>query len=151
VAGLNHALDPELIFEGQTILLPAGALSARDREILSGIGPGTHRLYPVRRGDTPRSILEPRKVTVAEAVALNPEAEKSLSDADAPLEEGLVLKLPAGRYTVREREMLIGASGAPAAFFSPERGPVALSGLVGAALGAVAAYLYLSRTLGDQD
>lgn len=37
--------------EGQTLLLPAGKLSARDKEILAGIGPWTYRTYPVRAGE----------------------------------------------------------------------------------------------------
>lgn len=42
----------EALVEGQTLLLPAGKLSARDKEILAGIGPWTYRTYPVRAGET---------------------------------------------------------------------------------------------------
>jgi hypothetical protein len=51
-----RSLNPELsvgkatsatdVADGATILLPAGKLSGRDREILAGIG-GGYRLYPV--------------------------------------------------------------------------------------------------------
>ena len=33
---LNHGIDPAKVEEKQTILLPAGKLSSRDKEILSG-------------------------------------------------------------------------------------------------------------------
>ena len=33
---LNHGIDPAKVEEAQTILLPAGRLSSRDREILQG-------------------------------------------------------------------------------------------------------------------
>ena len=36
---LNHGIDPAKVEESQTILLPAGRLSARDREILQGALP----------------------------------------------------------------------------------------------------------------
>ena len=38
--------------EGQTLVLPAHKLSARDKEILAGIGPWSYRTYPVRAGET---------------------------------------------------------------------------------------------------
>ncbi len=38
--------------EGQTLILPAHKLSARDKEILAGIGPWSYRTYPVRAGET---------------------------------------------------------------------------------------------------
>ena len=37
---MNHDVKPDALEEGQTIILPAGKLSVRDREILAGIGPG---------------------------------------------------------------------------------------------------------------
>ena len=36
---LNHGIDPAKVEEKQTILLPAGKLSSRDKEILSGAPP----------------------------------------------------------------------------------------------------------------
>lgn len=51
--------------EGQTLLLPAGKLSARDKEILAGIGPWTYRTYPVRAGEN---------ITVSPRLAFNPNA-----------------------------------------------------------------------------
>lgn len=44
--------SPDALTEGQTLLLPSGRLSARDKEILEGIGPWTYRTYPVRAGET---------------------------------------------------------------------------------------------------
>ena len=61
VLALNHGLDPEYILEGQTILLPAGALSSRDKEILSGIGPRSYRTYPVRAGEVSQSPMRARR------------------------------------------------------------------------------------------
>lgn len=34
---LNHGMDPKNIQEKQTILIPAGKLSSRDKEILAGM------------------------------------------------------------------------------------------------------------------
>jgi hypothetical protein len=39
-------VKPDAVAAGQTILLPAGTLSSRDREILEGIG-AVYRIYPV--------------------------------------------------------------------------------------------------------
>ena len=36
IVALNHGLDPDNIQEKQTILIPAGKLSSRDKEILAG-------------------------------------------------------------------------------------------------------------------
>jgi len=72
VVALNHGLDPEYILEGQTILLPAGSLSSRDKEILGGIGPRSYRTYPVRAGETIEAITKPRKISMEEVEALNP-------------------------------------------------------------------------------
>jgi hypothetical protein len=44
---LNHGIDPAKVEESQTILLPAGRLSARDREILQG-APRPRAPAPVR-------------------------------------------------------------------------------------------------------
>lgn len=52
VLKLNHSTSPDALVEGQTLLLPTGKLSARDKEILEGIGPWTYRTYPVRAGET---------------------------------------------------------------------------------------------------
>ena len=48
---VRRATLTEALVEGQTLLLPAGALSTRDKEILAGIGPWTYRTYPVRAGE----------------------------------------------------------------------------------------------------
>lgn len=36
IIALNHGIDPKKLEEKQTILIPAGKLSARDKEILAG-------------------------------------------------------------------------------------------------------------------
>lgn len=68
---LNHDVKPEDLTEGQTIVLPAGKLSARDKEILQGIGPGTYRTYPVRAGETIEDIISKRSISRREADQLN--------------------------------------------------------------------------------
>ena len=72
LVALNHDINPDSLVEGQTILLPGGKLSARDREILAGIGPATYRTYPVREGETIQDVIEKRDITRAEMEALNP-------------------------------------------------------------------------------
>lgn len=72
LVALNHDMNPDSLVEGQTILLPGGKLSARDREILAGIGPATYRTYPVREGEVLQDIMEKRNITRAEMEALNP-------------------------------------------------------------------------------
>ena len=69
---LNHDMNPDSLVEGQTILLPGGKLSSRDREILAGIGPATYRTYPVREGEVLQDIMEKRNITGSEMEALNP-------------------------------------------------------------------------------
>ena len=68
---LNHDVKPDMLEEGQTIILPAGKLSVRDREILAGIGPGTYRTYPVRSGETIEDIISKRSVRRDEVDKLN--------------------------------------------------------------------------------
>ena len=68
---LNHDVRPDMLEEGQTIILPAGKLSVRDREILAGIGPGTYRTYPVRSGETIEDIISKRSVRRDEVDKLN--------------------------------------------------------------------------------
>lgn len=65
-------MNPDSLVEGQTILLPGGKLSSRDREILAGIGPATYRTYPVREGEVLQDIMEKRNITRTEMEALNP-------------------------------------------------------------------------------
>lgn len=72
LVALNHDMNPDSLVEGQTILLPGGKLSSRDREILAGIGPATYRTYPVREGEVLQDIMEKRNITRAEMEALNP-------------------------------------------------------------------------------
>ena len=68
---LNHDRNPEDLKEGQTILLPAGKLSFRDKEILAGIGSGNYRTYPVRKSETVEDIISKRSITRAEVDFLN--------------------------------------------------------------------------------
>ena len=82
---LNHDLNVDSLREGQTILLPAGKLSGRDREILNGIGAGTYRTYPVRAGERMGDIISKRGITVAEIEALNPSINIDDLKGAAPL------------------------------------------------------------------
>jgi LysM repeat protein len=137
VMALNYGLDADYIVEGQTILLPASNLSKRDKDILSGIGPKTYRTYPVRKGETIQDIIAPRKITMDEVEALNPEADLR------HLAEHQVIKLPPNKYTLREREMLMGVAGAPSTFFT-SADPVWAAGLifVGVVSGVVGTQLW---------
>jgi LysM repeat protein len=139
---------------GQKIVLPAGKLSARDREILAGIEPGSEqrgfrgsafRPYPVRRGETAADIAAKRKVSMAELQRLNPDVNLEKVKADQ------VIRLPANKFSVREREMLTGTLGIPVEFFSSPAGATTgvLGGVVLAVAAAVAALLFQKRNRGD--
>lgn len=108
---LNPGKNPDSIVEGSTILLPSDKLSSRDLEILSGIG-ASYRLYPVRAGETLQEILSKRGITDEEFQRLNPGVKIDSLKSDAA-----VLRLPVGKFTVREREMLIGSGVLPNEFF----------------------------------
>ncbi|KAK9830142.1 hypothetical protein WJX72_009965 [[Myrmecia] bisecta] len=133
LVALNHAINPDKLTEGQTIIVPAGKLSSRDKEILAGIGPGTYRTYPVREGEVVDDILAKRKISRAEVEDLNPGVNLNSLPANT------LLKLPADRYTVREKEMLTGVLGVPAEFFQSGK---AFSNFVIFALGFGAAYSF---------
>ncbi|KAK9903974.1 hypothetical protein WJX75_001634 [Coccomyxa subellipsoidea] len=113
IIALNHGMDPKKVEEKQTILIPGGRLSSRDKEILAGIGPRTYRTYPVRAGENIKDIISKRDITRVEVDQLNPEVNLD------KLTAAQVIKLPAGKYTVREREMLSGVAGAPESYFMP--------------------------------
>ena len=68
---LNHALLKDKVEEGQTILLPSGKLSTRDKEILAGVKSKGYRAYPVRKGEKIEDITEKRKIAMADVEALN--------------------------------------------------------------------------------
>jgi len=125
LVALNHDVNADNLIEGQTILLPGGKLSSRDREILAGIGTQPYRLYPVREGEKLDDIITKRKITRAEMDALNPGVNLN------KLTDNEVIKLPAGKYTVREREMMTG-TGVPAEFFNTNTtlGKTVVGGLV---------------------
>jgi len=94
-------LDTELLHAGDHIVLPAGKLSDRDKEILSGIGRGNNvRVYIVRKGEEIESIVTNRGIPLAEVEKLNPEVKLS------ELLGGEKILLPAGFYTQREKEVL---------------------------------------------
>lgn len=135
---------------GQKIVLPAGKLSARDREILAGIEPGSKqgrgfRPYPVRKGETAVDIAAKRKITMAELDKLNPGVNLEKVKADQ------VIKLPSNKFSVREREMLTGTLGIPVEFFNAPTGATVglLGGVVLAVAAAVAAVLFQKRNRGD--
>ncbi|CAD7699000.1 unnamed protein product [Ostreobium quekettii] len=107
---LNHSIKKNGLVEGTTIVLPAGALSDRDKEIIQGIG-WRYRTYPVRAGESIEAITSKRGITMAEIEKLNPDVDTK------KLKTNQVLKLPANKYTVREREMLMGVAGVPTEFF----------------------------------
>lgn len=119
VTNINIGMDPAKIKEGATILLPSGNLSSRDREILQGIGT-TYRVYPVRRGESLNDIISKRSIERVEVQGLNPGVNLD------KLKENQLLRLPANRFTVREREMLIGSGILPREFFSVVKSPFAI-------------------------
>lgn len=122
---MNPDLKPATIHDGQTILIPAGKLSSRDHEILDGIGT-TYRLYPIRAGETLKDIMSKRKITMPELQALNPGVDMD------KVKDNQIIKLPIDKFTVREREMLIGSGILPPEFFSAAKNPfvIGLGGLM---------------------
>lgn len=73
IVNINPDIDPDSVEEGQTILLPAGNLSSRDKEILEGIGT-VYRIYPVRNGESLEDIITKRSITRDEMSSMNPGA-----------------------------------------------------------------------------
>lgn len=71
IVSINGDVDPDHLAEGQTILLPSGKLSSRDKEILDGIGTA-YRVYPVRKGEALTDIISKRSITREEMAAINP-------------------------------------------------------------------------------
>jgi LysM repeat protein len=116
VISINPEVKPDAVSAGQTILLPSGSLSSRDKEILEGIG-AVYRVYPVRKGESLTDIIKKRNITVQEMKDLNPGVNVDR------LKEGQLLKLPANKFTVREREMLIGSGILPREFFEATQNP----------------------------
>jgi hypothetical protein len=70
---LNHELDANNVAEGQTILVPVGKLSDRDRLILDGMGQGRYRTYPIRKGEKLDEVLSKRGISMEEFKKLNPD------------------------------------------------------------------------------
>lgn len=114
------AINPDINIKqdllGKTILLPANKLSKRDKEILGGIGQG-YRVYPVRAGETLADVITKRSITRSEMEALNPGVNLDALTANQ------LLKLPTNKFTVREREMLIGSKVLPPEFFQAASNP----------------------------
>ena len=129
---------------GTTILLPAEKLSSRDQAIIDGIDKiNEPRVYPTRAGETIEDIIAPRKISRADVERLNPGVKLGA------LKAGVKLKLPPGKYTVREKEMLQGCGILPAETLNPLAvlgTPLALKTLGAvAALGAYAMYFAACR------
>jgi hypothetical protein len=126
----GHVSKARPLTPGTALVLPAGRLSSRDRDILAGITPGARtrfRPYPVRKGETVADIAAKRGIRREELDALNPGVNLG------KLRPNQVIKLPAGRFSTREREMLTGSAALPDAFF---KGP--LAGVPAGAAGAFA-------------
>eukprot|EP00877_Chromochloris_zofingiensis_P010630 jgi/Chrzof1/5820/Cz16g17030.t1 len=116
ITSMNPDIKPDKITAGQTILVPSGSLSSRDKEILEGIGQ-VYRIYPVRKGETLVDIISKRNITRTEMEVLN--AGVNLDK----LKENQLLKLPSNKFTVREREMLMGTGILPPEFFQATKNP----------------------------
>ncbi|KAJ9517164.1 hypothetical protein QJQ45_009080 [Haematococcus lacustris] len=151
---MNPDLNVSELSEGQTMLLPAGKLSLRDKEILDGIGVA-YRLYPVRAGESLEDIILKRKISVEEVQSLNPNTnlQKLPSSPSlpgpAPTAANTLLKLPANKFTVREREMLIGSGIVPPEFFAAAKNPFVIG--VGALLGVCGFVLAWMKFHRDED
>lgn len=139
---MNPDLNVSELSEGQTMLLPAGKLSLRDKEILDGIGVA-YRLYPVRAGESLEDIILKRKISVEEVQSLNPNTNLQ------KLPTNTLLKLPANKFTVREREMLIGSGIVPPEFFAAAKNPFVIG--VGALLGVCGFVLAWMKFHRDED
>ena len=99
---------------GDTILLPAGKLSARDKDIIDGITKiNQPRIYPTRKGESIMDIIEPRGIAFEDVKKLNPGVNLGTFN------KGEKLKLPPGKYTVREKEMLQGCGILPPESVNP--------------------------------
>lgn len=140
---LNHDADLDKLQEGQTILIPAGKLSARDKEILDGLSSGSYRLYPVRKGEKLTDIMSKRGIVRSEMQELNPGVNLDR------LKEHQMLRLPSNKFTTREKEMLAGV-GVPMEFFNTGKayGIGFIAGMVVA--GVVAYWTRKSEAAGEQ-
>lgn len=139
---LNHSIKKSELTEGTTIVLPAGSLSERDKEIISGIGWLSYRTYPVRKGEKIEDITSKRGITMDEMERLNPDVNLQ------KLKTNQILKMPSGKYTVREREMLMGVAGVPSEFFQSKGFTVSASVFAVVAVVGVIAW-WKERTSSD--
>lgn len=110
----KHIINLNRLQPGQTILLPGGYLSERDKVILSGIETGDVRHYPVRKGETLEDIISKRNIREEDVVRLNPSI-----NFKKKLKPGVELLLPADKFTVREKEALQGTGTVPSEYFVP--------------------------------
>eukprot|EP01025_Chloroclados_australasicus_P009573 TRINITY_DN13659_c0_g1_i3.p2 TRINITY_DN13659_c0_g1~~TRINITY_DN13659_c0_g1_i3.p2 ORF type:complete len:243 (+),score=26.35 TRINITY_DN13659_c0_g1_i3:200-928(+) len=140
---LNHDIDPDNLKEGQTIILPLGSLSERDKEMIKGMDRGKYRVYPLRKGESLEDVLSKRKITMVEFLKLNPELDIN------NMAETEIVKLPASKFTVREQAMLRSA-GAPSAFFGGDNAMPFVIGVV-AGVGAFGAVQWAINKAKDDD
>lgn len=110
---MNKKVDVREVRPGQTILLPANALSDRDRKILNGIKAKGPRVYPVRKGETIREIAQNRGIPMEKIRELNPRTDLRR------IKSGQQILLPPGYYTTREKELLQGIMPTDKPFLDP--------------------------------
>lgn len=113
----------------------------RDKEILKGIAPSGPRTYPLRKGETVAEVLKGRGITMAECAALNPGVDLSKA------KDGQLIKLPYGRYTQREKEVLSSVVPAPSLGLPNVAAPTVVQLQLGAllVLGVAAYGFYLKK------
>eukprot|EP01024_Parvocaulis_polyphysoides_P016889 TRINITY_DN17485_c1_g4_i2.p1 TRINITY_DN17485_c1_g4~~TRINITY_DN17485_c1_g4_i2.p1 ORF type:complete len:229 (+),score=35.04 TRINITY_DN17485_c1_g4_i2:69-689(+) len=143
---LNDQINPDFLIEGQTLILPAGKLSDRDKEILQGIGPSSYRTYPVRAGESIQDIISKRGITMEEINNLNPDI-----DFEQKLLEGQIIKLPPNKFTVREKEMMLGSNIVPPAFFAETGRTFGLGVFIGALVAGFIVYMNERSNKEDSD
>lgn len=138
---LNHSIDRSEMVEGKTIVVPAVALSDMDKGIIQEID-RRYRAYPMRAGESIEAITSKRGTTAAEIEKLKPDV------GTKKLKTNQVLKLPASKYTVREREMLMGVARVPTEFFQSKGFTVSACVLVVVGVAGVITW-WKERTDGD--
>lgn len=137
---LNHELDEERFEEGQSILVPAEAMSKQDRQVLSNMMERQYRTYVVRRHEAIEDIIEPRDIDLSEVEQLNPGTD--LDD----LSHQEIIKLPVDKYSAREQYEMQGTFGAPAIF---RPGSLFMNSLLVGVLG-IAAYCFWLHKISKQ-
>lgn len=129
---LNHEIDKEHFQEGQSILIPAEALSKQDHAVLSNMEERNYRTYPVQGHEAIEDIIGPRDIELSEVEALNPGTDlDSLSHQE-------IIKLPVDKYSAHEQYQLLGTLGTPAVF---RPGSIIMNSLLIGVIG-ISAYCY---------